>query len=140
MLYLDYCKKDGEWIPNKYGGRENLDAVEFMKHMNSVITSKHPNVHMIAEESTSWPGVTTPAQENGLGFTLKWNMGWMNDFLEYIELDPIYKKYRHYNMTFASTYAYSEKFVLVLSHDEVVHGKKSMLEKCLATCGRSLLT
>lgn len=129
MLYLDYCKKDGEWVPNKYGGRENLDAVEFMKHMNSVITSKHPNVHMIAEESTSWPGVTTPAQEDGLGFTLKWNMGWMNDFLEYVELDPIYKKYHHYNMTFASTYAYSEKFVLVLSHDEVVHGKKSMLDK-----------
>lgn len=129
MLYLDYCKNEGEWVPNKYGGRENLDAVEFMKHMNSVITGKHPNVHMIAEESTSWPGVTTPAQEDGLGFTLKWNMGWMNDFLEYVELDPIYKKYHHYNMTFASTYAYSEKFVLVLSHDEVVHGKKSMLDK-----------
>lgn len=129
MLYLDYCKNEGEWIPNKYGGRENLEAVEFLKHLNSIIASKYPYVHIIAEESTSWEGVTTKVEEGGLGFTLKWNMGWMNDFLEYVELDPIYKKYHHYNMTFASTYAYSEKFVLVLSHDEVVHGKKSMLDK-----------
>lgn len=129
MLYLNYCKEDGQWVPNQYGGSENLEAVEFMKHMNSIILERNPHAHIIAEESTSWEGVTTPAQYDGLGFTLKWNMGWMNDFLEYVELDPIYKSYHHYNMTFASTYAYSEKFVLVLSHDEVVHGKKSMLDK-----------
>jgi 1,4-alpha-glucan branching enzyme len=124
MLYLDYCKQEGQWVPNKYGGRENLDAVEFMKHLNSIMLERNPLVHIIAEESTAWPGVTRPAQEDGLGYTLKWNMGWMNDFLEYVAKDPIYKKYHHNNMTFASTYAYSEKYILVLSHDEVVHGKK----------------
>lgn len=129
MLYLNYCKNDGEWVPNKYGGNENLEAVEFIKHLNSVMAHRNPYAHMIAEESTSWPNVTKPADDDGLGFTLKWNMGWMNDFLEYVEKEPIYRKYHHYNMTFASTYAYSEKYVLVLSHDEVVHGKKSMLDK-----------
>ena len=116
-------------VPNKYGGNENLEAVEFIKHLNSVMAHRNPYAHMIAEESTSWPNVTKPADDDGLGFTLKWNMGWMNDFLEYVEKEPIYRKYHHYNMTFASTYAYSEKYVLVLSHDEVVHGKKSMLDK-----------
>ena len=129
MLYLDFCKEEGGWVPNEYGGRENLEAVEFLKHMNSIIESKYPNVYMVAEESTSWPGVTKSANEDGLGFSLKWNMGWMNDFLEYVAYDPIYKKHHHYNMTFASTYAYSEKFILALSHDEVVHGKRSMLDK-----------
>jgi 1,4-alpha-glucan branching enzyme len=129
MLYLDYCKQDGDWIPNQYGGRENLEAVEFLRHLNSIMQQRNPLAYMIAEESTSWPKVTDTPENGGLGFTLKWNMGWMNDFLEYVEKEPIYRKYHHYNMTFASTYAYSEKFVLVLSHDEVVHGKKSMLDK-----------
>lgn len=129
MLYLDYAKSEGQWVPNKYGGRENLDAVEFMKHMNSVISKKHPEAYMIAEESTSWAGVTKSADEDGLGFSLKWNMGWMNDFLEYVAKDPVYRKYHHNNLTFGMVYAYTEKFVLVLSHDEVVHGKHSMLDK-----------
>jgi len=129
MLYLDYGKKDGEWIPNKYGGRENFEAIEFMKHMNSIMNKKYPHAYMIAEESTAWEGVTKSADDDGLGFTLKWNMGWMNDFLEYVEKDPVYKKYHHNNLTFGICYAYSENFILVLSHDEVVHGKKSMLDK-----------
>jgi 1,4-alpha-glucan branching enzyme len=129
MLYLDYAKSEGQWVPNKYGGRENLDAVEFMKHMNSVIEKKHPEAYMIAEESTSWAGVSKSADEDGLGFSLKWNMGWMNDFLEYVAKDPIYRKFHHNNLTFGMVYAYTEKFVLVLSHDEVVHGKHSMLDK-----------
>ena len=129
MLYLDYGKEDGQWVPNIYGGNKNLEAIEFFKHINTLILGRNPGVVMIAEESTSWPNVTKPADDDGLGFTLKWNMGWMNDFLEYVEKEPIYRKYHHYNMTFASTYAYSEKYVLVLSHDEVVHGKKSMLDK-----------
>jgi 1,4-alpha-glucan branching enzyme len=129
MLYLDYAKSDGQWVPNKYGGRENIDAVEFMKHMNSIISKKHPEAYMIAEESTSWAGVTKPADDDGLGFSLKWNMGWMNDFLEYVAKDPVYRKYHHNNLTFGMVYNYTEKFVLVLSHDEVVHGKHSMLDK-----------
>lgn len=129
MLYLDYAKSEGQWVPNKYGGRENLEAVEFIKHMNSIMAKEHPNVYMIAEESTSWEGVSKPVEENGLGFSLKWNMGWMNDFLEYVEKDPVYRKYHHNNLTFGLVYAYTENFVLVLSHDEVVHGKKSMLDK-----------
>lgn len=129
MLYLDYAKSEGQWVPNKYGGRENLDAVEFMKHMNSIISKKHPMAYMIAEESTSWPKVSSPAEDGGLGFSLKWNMGWMNDFLEYVAKDPVYRKYHHNNLTFGMVYAYTEKFVLVLSHDEVVHGKHSMLDK-----------
>ncbi len=129
MLYLNYAKNDGEWIPNQYGGNHNLEAVEFIKHMNSVIDHKHPGALMIAEESTSWANITRRAEDGGLGFKLKWNMGWMNDFLEYVEKDSIYKKYHHNNLTFGMVYAYSENFILVLSHDEVVHGKKSMLDK-----------
>ena len=129
MLYLDYAKNDGEWIPNEYGGNHNLEAVEFIKHMNSVILGAHPHVMMIAEESTSWKGVSRPLDNGGLGFSLKWNMGWMNDFLAYVAKDPIYRRYAHNNLTFGMMYAYTENFVLVLSHDEVVHGKKSMLDK-----------
>lgn len=129
MLYLDYAKSDGQWVPNKYGGRENLDAIEFMRHMNSIINKMHPEAYMIAEESTSWAGITKAPEEGGLGFSLKWNMGWMNDFLEYVAKDPVYRKYHHNNLTFGMVYAYTERFVLVLSHDEVVHGKHSMLDK-----------
>ncbi|MBR6401094.1 MAG: 1,4-alpha-glucan branching protein GlgB [Firmicutes bacterium] len=129
MLYLNYAKEDGQWIPNKYGGSDNLDAIEFLKHLNSIIVKRNPHVHMIAEESTSWPYITKSVEDGGLGFTLKWNMGWMNDFLEYMGKDPVYRKYHHNNLTFGMVYAYTEKFILVLSHDEVVHGKKSMLDK-----------
>ncbi|MDR1663605.1 MAG: 1,4-alpha-glucan branching protein GlgB, partial [Clostridiales bacterium] len=129
MLYLDFGKKIYEWSPNEYGGRENLDAVEFIKHMNSVIRGRYPNVMMVAEESTEWQGVTKPTEEDGLGFSLKWNMGWMNDFLSYMKLDSINRKYRHNNLTFGMVYAYTENFILVLSHDEVVHGKGAMVNK-----------
>lgn len=129
MLYLNYAKDDGQWIANKYGGNENIDAVEFLKHLNSIMQEKNPHVYMIAEESTSWPNISKRVEDGGLGFSLKWNMGWMNDFLEYVEKDPIYKKYHHNNLTFGMVYAYTENFILVLSHDEVVHGKKSMLDK-----------
>ncbi|MCL2605360.1 MAG: 1,4-alpha-glucan branching protein GlgB [Defluviitaleaceae bacterium] len=129
MLYLDYGKNYGQWVPNRYGGRENIDAVEFMKHMNSVLLGAHPHVMMIAEESTAWTGVTRPASEDGLGFSLKWNMGWMNDFLTYMTKDSIYRKHHHHNLTFGMVYAYSEKYILVLSHDEVVHGKGSLINK-----------
>ncbi|MCD8214735.1 MAG: 1,4-alpha-glucan branching protein GlgB [Clostridiales bacterium] len=129
MLYLDYAKSAGQWVPNKYGGRENLEAIEFIKHMNSVMKGYHPNVYMIAEESTSYEGITKDLDNGGLGFSLKWNMGWMNDFLEYVKKEPIYRRYHHNNLTFGMMYAYSERFVLVLSHDEVVHGKQSMLDK-----------
>ena len=129
MLYLDYFRNEGEWIPNKYGGRENLEAVEFLKHMNSIIKGAYEGVLTFAEESTEWEGVTKGADRNGLGFSFKWNMGWMNDFLEYMKKDPIYRKYHHNNLTFGITYAYSENFVLVLSHDEVVHMKGSMIGK-----------
>ncbi len=129
MLYLDYSRKEGEWIPNQYGGRENLEAIEFLKHMNGVIHNYYPGVLTIAEESTAWPGVTGPLEHGGLGFDLKWNMGWMHDMLEYFSKDPIHRRHHHRNLTFALLYAFTERFVLPLSHDEVVHGKGSFLNK-----------
>ena len=129
ILYLDYGRRDGEWVPNKYGGNKNLEAIEFFKHLNSVVRGKHHGVMMIAEESTAWPQVTDAPENDGLGFSMKWNMGWMHDFLEYMKLDPYFRKFNHNKMTFAMTYAYSEKYCLVLSHDEVVHLKCSMINK-----------
>ena len=129
MLYLDYGREAGQWIPNKYGENKNLEAIEFFKHLNSVVLGKNKGTVMIAEESTAWPMVTGKPEEGGLGFSLKWNMGWMHDFLEYMKLDPYFRKYNHHKMTFSMSYAYSEKYVLVLSHDEVVHLKCSMINK-----------
>lgn len=129
MLYLDYGKRDGEWIPNMYGGKENLDAVEFFKHLNSMFKEKYQGVMLIAEESTAWPKVTGAVEEDGLGFDYKWNMGWMNDTLEYMKLDPLYRSNHYYQLTFSMIYAYTERFILSLSHDEVVHGKGSLIGK-----------
>ena len=129
MLYLDYGREAGQWVPNKYGENKNLEAIEFFKHLNSVVLGKYKGTVMIAEESTAWPKVTGKPEDGGLGFSLKWNMGWMHDFLEYMKLDPYFRQYNHYKMTFSTTYAYSENYVLVLSHDEVVHLKCSMINK-----------
>lgn len=129
MLYLDYGREDGQWLPNIYGGNENLEAIEFFKHLNTIVKKRNPGIVMIAEESTAWPKVTDKAEYGGLDFSLKWNMGWMHDFLEYMKLDPYFRKYNHTKMNFAMVYAYSENYMLVLSHDEVVHLKCSMIEK-----------
>ena len=129
MLYLDYSRKAGEWLPNQYGGRENIEAIQFLREMNTEVHGRFPGVLTIAEESTAWPAVSRPVELGGLGFSMKWNMGWMNDSLAYIEKEPVYRKYQHNQLTFSQMYAWSENFVLPLSHDEVVHMKKSLLDK-----------
>ena len=129
MIYLDYSRKEGQWIPNQYGGRENLGAIDFLKRLNELIFSYYPGALSVAEESTAWPGVSRPTYLGGLGFNLKWNMGWMNDFLTYFSKDPVHRKYHHNMITFALLYAFHENFMLVLSHDEVVHGKGALLDK-----------
>jgi len=129
MLYLDYSREEGEWMPNKYGGRENLEAVEFLKQFNTLVHERHPGAVTMAEESTSWPMVSKPIYLGGLGFTMKWNMGWMNDTLAYFENEPIHRQYHHHQLTFSLVYAHTENFILPFSHDEIVHGKGSMPDK-----------
>ncbi|WP_416638157.1 1,4-alpha-glucan branching protein GlgB [Pseudomonas sp. OHS18] len=129
MLYRDYSRKDGEWIPNRFGGRENLESIDFLRHLNDVVAQEVPGALVIAEESTAWPGVSRPTQEGGLGFAYKWNMGWMHDSLKYAAEDPLHRRHHHHQLTFGLLYAFSEHFVLPISHDEVVHGKRSLLDK-----------
>jgi 1,4-alpha-glucan branching enzyme len=129
MLYLDYSRQPGEWVPNEHGGREDLDAVGFVRELNETVTAEHPGALVIAEESTAWPGVTTPVEHGGLGFSRKWNLGWMHDSLAFMSLDPIHRRYHHGEMTFPLIYAFDESWVLPLSHDEVVHGKGALLSK-----------
>jgi 1,4-alpha-glucan branching enzyme len=129
MLYLDYSRDDGQWIPNKFGGRENLGAIDFMKKLNEKVHEAFPGVLTIAEESTAWGGVSRPTYTGGLGFSLKWNMGWMNDTLRYFQKDPIHRKYHHDELTFSLIYAFTENFMLPFSHDEIVHGKGSLLDQ-----------
>ncbi len=129
MLYLDYSRNEGEWIPNQYGGRENLESMQFIKRLNEVVYERFPDVQMIAEESTAWPGVSRPVSHGGLGFGLKWNMGWMHDTLLYFSKDPVYRKYHHNDLTFSFLYVFSENYLLSLSHDEVVHGKGSLINR-----------
>src|SRR5262249_35431921 len=129
MLYLDYSRQSGEWLPNRYGGREHLEAVDFLRQLNEATHAEQPGTLTIAEESTAWPMVTRPTYMGGLGFTLKWNMGWMHDMLNYMSLDSIYRRYHQSDITFSMMYAYNENFVLPLSHDEVVYGKRSLLSK-----------
>jgi 1,4-alpha-glucan branching enzyme len=129
MLYRDYSRKPGEWVPNIYGGRENLESIGFLRHFNSVVLERCPGAITLAEESTAWPSVSRPVSEGGLGFTFKWNMGWMHDTLHYMEYEPVFRKWHHNEMTFGLIYAFSENFVLPLSHDEVVYGKGSLIQK-----------
>jgi len=129
MLYLDYSRDQGEWLPNVHGGRENLDAIEFLQEMNKVVHMRFPGAVTVAEESTAWPMVSRPVELGGLGFSMKWNMGWMNDTLSYFQQDPVHRRYHHHKLTFSQLYAYNENFVLPLSHDEVVHMKRSLLDK-----------
>src|SRR5438445_6618930 len=129
MLYLDYSRKEGEWIPNEYGGREDLDAVAFLKQLNEVIHSREPGIISAAEESTAWPAVIRPTYVGGLGFGFKWNMGWMHDTLAYFSKDPLFRRFYHSMLTFGLLYAWNENFILPLSHDEVVHGKRSLLSQ-----------
>ena len=129
MIYLDYSRPEGEWVPNVYGGRENLEAIDFLRELNTVAHGHYPGTAIIAEESTAFPAVSRPTWVGGLGFTFKWNMGWMHDILTYVQKDPVYRRWEHQHLTFSMLYAFNENFILPFSHDEVVHGKRSMMDK-----------